>query len=77
MFEENNMNMNIHQTCGFQQNKRNINELFHPWRCHGEVFNLSFEIVFNISFVGLCLIFIFGLYACGVAAGFIFYFLIC
>ena len=32
-----------------------------PWRCHGEVFNPSFQIVFNVSLVGLCLIFIFEL----------------
>jgi len=37
----------------------------------------SFSIVFNVSFVGLCLIFIFELYACGIATGYMFYFLIC
>jgi hypothetical protein len=32
----------------------------------------SFQIVFNVSFVSLCLIIIFELYACGVATGFVF-----
>ena len=54
-----------------------LDEGLDPWRCHSEVFNPSFQMVFNVSFVGLCLIFIFELYACGVATGFIFYFLIC